>query len=92
MRTTISDLVIAFLDLLEAEGRTLRQQTMRVGWGLAFVLLTLVTASIGLGFLLWGAYQYAVAWLGEPAGALLMALVALVLALITGMLAARWTR
>ncbi|RMG38747.1 MAG: hypothetical protein D6720_00690 [Gammaproteobacteria bacterium] len=92
MRTTISDLVIAFLDLLEAEGRTLREQTMRVGWGLAFVLMTMLIALVGLGFLLWGAYQYAAAWLGAPAAALLMALLALILALITGLLAVRWTR
>lgn len=92
MKTTISDLVIAFFDLLEAEGRTLRRQTMRVGWGLAFVVLTLAIAMVALVFFLWGVYQYAAVWLGPPAAALLMALLALVLALFTAWLAVRWSR
>ena len=92
MRTTLSDFVIAFLDLLEAEGRTLRQQTVRLGWGLGFVLLTVLIALAAVGFLLWGLYQYAAAWVGPAAAALLLAAAALVLALLSAALAVRWTR
>ncbi len=92
MKTTISDFIIAFLDLLEAEGRTLREETMRVGWGLAFVGLSAVIGLVALGFFLWGVYQYTAAWVGPPAAALLLALLALALALATARLAVRWTR
>ncbi|HEC19127.1 MAG TPA: hypothetical protein ENI97_07250 [Gammaproteobacteria bacterium] len=92
MKTTISDLVIAFLDLLEAEGRSLRDATLRLGWGLAFVLLAMLIGLVGVGFFLWGVYQYTAIWLNPPAAALLMSLLALILAFIVGRMAMAWNR
>ena len=42
MKTTLSDFVIAFLDLMEAEGRTLKTASIRVGWGMAFIIIATV--------------------------------------------------
>lgn len=92
MKTTISDLVIAFLDLLEAEGRSLRDASLRLGWGLAFVLLAMLIGLVAVGFFLWGIYLYTAAWLNPAAAALLMSLLALVLALLVGRMAMAWNR
>jgi hypothetical protein len=83
MKTTISDLVIAFFDLVEAEGRTLRQATMRVGVGLSCVIIAMLIGIAAVAFFLWGVYQLILVWVSPPLAALLMALLALVLAMIT---------
>ena len=91
-KTTISDFVIGFLDLLEAEGRTLRKATVQIGWGLAFILVAALLAAAALGMLLWGVYQYLAAWLNPAAAALLLSLATLVLAGIFAWLAKWQTR
>ena len=89
MKTTISDLVIAFFDLLEAEGRVLRRQAVRVGIGLRCVGLALFIATVGVVFLLWGGYQLLLLWLSPALAALAMALAALLLA-VAALASARW--
>lgn len=89
MKTTISDLVIAFFDLVEAEGRVLRRQTVRVGIGLGCVGLALFIALIGVAFLLWGGYQLLLLWLSPATAALVMALAAGLLAAVF-LVSARW--
>ncbi len=89
MKTTISDLVIAFFDLLEAEGRALRENAMNVGAGLGIVLLAMLVAGVAVGFFLWGIYQLLLGWFSPPVTALLMSLLALLLSfLLLGI--ARW--
>lgn len=83
MKTTISDLVIAFFDLVEAEGRTLRQATMKVGVGLSCVIIAMLIGIVAVAFFLWGVYQLILVWVSPPVAALLMSLLALVLAMIT---------
>ncbi len=82
MKTTVSDLVIALFDLLEAEGRLLRQSAMNLGVGLGFVVLALIVGGVAVGFFLWGVYQLLLAWFSPAVTAFLMSLLALVLALI----------
>lgn len=89
MKTTVSDLVIAFFDLVEAEGRALRESTMAVGMGLGFVVLAMLIGSIAVGFFLWGIYLLLLTWFSPPATALLLSLVALTIALIV-LGVARW--
>lgn len=89
MKTTISDLIIAFFDLLEAEGRALRESTMQVGLGLATVLLAMLIGVVAVGFFLWGMYQFILMWVTPAVAALLMALLALLLALLV-LGIARW--
>ncbi len=92
MKTTLSDFVIAFLDLMEAEGRTLKEATMRVGWGMAFVALAAIFILIAGGFLLWGIYQQLLTVVSQPAAAMLISLSALILAAISGLIAKKITR
>ncbi len=42
MKTTLSDFVIAFLDLMELEDRTLKTAGVHVGWGMAFIIIATV--------------------------------------------------
>ena len=92
MKTTLSDFVIAFLDLMEAEGRTLKQATMRVGWGMAFITLSAIFILIAGGFLLWGIYQQLITITTPATAAILIALSALILAGISGLIAKKVTR
>ena len=87
MKTTLSDFVIAFLDLMEAEGRTLKKATMRVGWGMAFITLATIFILIAGGFLLWGIYQQLITFTNPATAAMLIALSALILAIISGLIA-----
>ena len=82
MKTTISDLVIAFLDLLEAEGRQLRRSALDLGLSLGVVVLAMVVGGVAVGFFLWGVYQLLLTWFAPPVTAFLMSLLALVLALV----------
>jgi hypothetical protein len=66
----LAELIISFLDLLEVEGRTLRRWAMRVGVGLALVVVSAVLGLAALGFCLWSAYLYFDTMLGTPMGAL----------------------
>lgn len=50
--------MIALADLLEAEGRALRQSTLRAGIGLACLLVAAAVLLVGLGFCLWACYQW----------------------------------
>lgn len=50
--------MIALAELLEAEGRALRQATLRTGIGLACLLIAAVVLLVGLGFCLWAGYQW----------------------------------
>lgn len=74
------NLIIAVADLMEAEGRTLRRHTARLGWGLALIVLSCLLAAVGFGFWIWGLFQFAAQAFGDAAAALLTGTVAVVLA------------
>jgi hypothetical protein len=80
--TTIIDIAMAFLHLLEAEGRILRRAVMNVGWGLAFVAVASLLILVAAGFFLVGIYQYLAAQMSPAAASLFVSLMAFVLALI----------
>jgi len=82
MKTTLSDLVIALLDLLEAEGRALRSSALRVGLGLGLLVIAVGMLMVSAAFLLWSAYQVVSLWLGPASAALAMSLLALLIALL----------
>lgn len=87
---SISRLVIASTDLIEAEGRALRKSAARfllaVGLGGVAVLLLL----IGFGFLLYGGYRFLAQYLNDFGSALVFGIVAMGFALGT-LLFARMT-
>lgn len=70
-------MAIALLDLLEAEGRLLRQKAMGLGIGLALVAVAAVLALIGLGSGVWALYLVFGNWFAPPAAAGSAGLVAL---------------
>jgi len=92
MKTTLSDIVIAFLDLMEAEGRTLKEATMRVGWGMAFILLAAIFILIASSFLLWGIYEQLIIVTNASTAAMLISLAAIILAIISGFIAMKITK
>jgi hypothetical protein len=86
---TILDIVMAFLHLLEGEGRILRRAVMRLGWAVAFIAMTSLLVLAAAGFFLLGIYQYLASQMSPAAAALLVALLAFVLTLIFAGLA-KW--
>jgi len=78
----LAELIIAFLDLLETEGRILRRSVVRVGWGLALVFMASLLILIAVGFFLAGIFLYLASQVNSPAAALAVSLVAFLLALI----------
>jgi hypothetical protein len=90
--SSITDLVIAFFELVEAEGRTLRRAIMRLGWGLALMLLAVLLVLAAAGFFLMGVYLYLAAQYSPSMAALLVSGIALLVALIIAGIAHRRTR
>lgn len=80
--TGIADFIIAFLDLLEAEGRALRRAVMRLGWGLAFMLLAVLLLLAAAVFSLMGMYLFFASQFSPALAALLVSCITLLLALI----------
>lgn len=88
----IADFVISFIELIEAEGRVARRAIMRLGWGLVFLGLAGLLALVAAGFLLAGIYLYFSAQLSPFIAAFIVAGSALLLALLSALLAYRRTR
>ena len=78
----IADLIIAFFDLLEAEGRTLRRAVMRLGWGLMLLVVAAFMLLAAAGFFLMGIYQYFSSQYTPLVAALLLSFLSLVMAFI----------
>jgi len=64
-------LIIALLDLLEAEGRALRRSMVGTALLLAGVGVVFVLLLIGAVMLLWAAYQALDAWVGPICASLI---------------------
>ena len=79
----MSELVIAFFDLLEAEGRALQRGALRTGLGLALLLVAGLLALTGFGFLIWALYGWLAGRFTQPEAASLTGGAALV---VTGIL------
>lgn len=70
-------MVIALVDLVEAEGRLLRNKAMCLGIGLVLVAAAAVLALIGLGCWVWAMYLVFGNWFAPPAAAGSAGLIAL---------------
>lgn len=55
----IAEYVIAIADLVEAEGRALRQGAVLVGWALALIVLATALLLFGVGLWIWALYLLA---------------------------------
>jgi hypothetical protein len=82
MMSAVADVIISFLDLIEAEGRALRRSVANLGWALAFIVMAALLALTSAGFFFWGLHQYVAMQLSPVASAFLLSFIALVLAVI----------
>jgi len=76
----LARMMVATADLVEAEGRMLRQQLLRVFIGLGLGVGVLVLALVGVFFILLGLYRVLGTWIGYGWAASVFGLVALALA------------
>ena len=84
--------MIAFADLLEAEGRSLRRGVLRLSAGLALAGMAALAGVAGLGLLLWALFRtLAVTW-GVAVAAAVLGAIALVIAGLLAWTAARLAR
>ena len=79
---TLSDYIIALLDLLEAEGRELKKQSVKLGYSLGLISLGFTIVLIALGFFLWAVYGLLIQTMSSEMAALTMSGIALLLSLI----------
>jgi hypothetical protein len=77
---SLSKLVVGFADLLEAEGRALREHTRRTGTALAFTLVAAALVLLGLALILLGVYWSLEMATSPPIAALLCGLLSLIFA------------
>ena len=62
----LAELLIAFLELLEAEARALRSGTFRLGLSLALLGTAGVLLTVGVALIMWALYLYLAMALGPP--------------------------
>lgn len=73
-------MVIAVVDLIEAEGRSLRKSTARVGLALGLIALAVTFAAIGVLICLWVGYEFLASLISQEAAALIIGLCAIAIA------------
>lgn len=81
---SLAELIVCFLDLLEAEGRALRAGTARLGLIVALLGVMGFLLAVGAGLIIWSAYLYLRAGLPPRSSALAVGLMVL---FVTGVLA-----
>ena len=89
--TTLLDIAMSFLRLLQAEGRVLRKAVMDTAWALAFIGIAALLVLAASGFLLAGIYQYLATQMSPAAASILVTFPALLLALIFAGIVKWWT-
>lgn len=75
---SIGALIVAFFDLLEAEGRLLRRGVTNLWYSLVLVAIAGLLVLIGLALWVWAAYEFVAPQAGSGTGALVAGLVAMV--------------
>jgi len=103
-KITISDFIIAFCNLAEAESRSLQQSIqiflaserqalirtiMRSGWAISLIAAAVVCLLIALGFLTWGGYALCVTYISPLAAPFILGTLWLIFALVFALLAGR---
>lgn len=86
---SVARLMVAGFELMEAEGRVLRQQLVRIGLALALGIMIIVLALAGMGFVLYGLFYFLAGPLGRGGAATVFGLIALALAVL-GSTLVRW--
>jgi len=76
----LAELLIAFLELLEAEARALRSGTFRLGLSLALLGTAGTLAVVGVILIMWALYLYLAIILSPPTATLITGIVTLLVA------------
>jgi len=76
----LAELLIAFLELLEAEARALRSGTFRLGLSLALLGAAGTLAVAGVSLIMWALYRYLAIILSPPTATLVTGMVTLLVA------------
>jgi len=76
----LAELLIAFLELLEAEARALRSGTFRLGLSLALLGTAGTLAVAGVSLIMWALYRYLAIILSPPTATLITGMVTLLVA------------
>lgn len=77
---SLAEILLSFLNLLEAEGRALRGGLARAGLALAVAGLVGALLMTGMGLILWAIYLYLRLGLNAPTAALIDGFITLILA------------
>lgn len=88
----MAELIVALIDLLEAEAREFRTRLLRMGMGLALIVVAGGVLLIALAVLLWAFYWYLLLVVHQGEALLLTGVVALALTGVLGWLAAKVIR
>ncbi|HRK31420.1 MAG TPA: hypothetical protein PLD59_10100, partial [Tepidisphaeraceae bacterium] len=73
----LAHLLVATVDLFEAEGRTLRRQLMRLALAISLIVVAALLVLFGLGFVLYGLFQFLAQQMSEHWAAVLFGVVTL---------------
>jgi hypothetical protein len=73
----LTELIIALLELLEAEARALRSGSFRLGLSLALLGTAGALMLVGVGLILWALYLYLVIFLSPPTATLITGIITL---------------
>jgi hypothetical protein len=76
----LAELIIACLELLEAEARALRSGSFRLGLSLALLGIAGILALGGVAIILWALYLYLAIALSPPTASLITGMVTLLIA------------
>jgi hypothetical protein len=76
----LAELIIALLELLEAEARALRSGSFRLGLSLVLLGTAGILMVVGMGLILWAVYFYLAILLSSPTATLITGMVTLLVA------------
>jgi hypothetical protein len=88
----LTEVLIALLDLAEAEGRALRGGAARVGLSIALAAVAAGAVLAGIGLCVWGGYHLLAAHMAPWGAALILGAIAVLLGVLLMWLAHRLSR
>jgi hypothetical protein len=77
---SLTEWLLALLDLLQLEGRVLRRNVLRLGWSLALLAVSTLLLLAGVALIGWGLYQFIEPHIGPESAAIILGLTLLLLA------------
>jgi hypothetical protein len=80
MMESIANMMIATVDLVEAEGRSLHKAMVRLLTAMGLMIIGLLLALVGIGFLLYGLFSLIATQMSPPAAAVVFGTAAVCIA------------